>query len=79
MCFVCLCMCVCNLIDMVELEVLEEQQQKSRDGLDDDLLVTVHINTQLHALKDCDTEGHTYTQLISPEKSSVNICSFRVK
>lgn len=46
-------MCV-NLINMVELEVLEEQQQQSRDGLDNDLLVTVHINAELHALKDGD-------------------------
>lgn len=54
--------CVFNLINMVELEVFEEQQQQSRDGLDDDFLVTVHVNSQLHALKDCDTGRHTHTQ-----------------
>ena len=61
-------MCVClymyrlfNLINMVEFEVLEEQQQQSRDGLDDDFLVAVHIDSQLHALEDCDTGGHTHT------------------
>lgn len=53
------CVCV-YLINMVELEVFEEQQQQSRDGLDDDFLVTVHINSQFHALKDCDAGGHTY-------------------
>jgi len=63
---VCVCVfvhaCVCNLINVVEFEVFEEQQQQSRDGLDDDFLVTVHVNSQLHALKDCDTGTHTHTQ-----------------
>lgn len=49
-------MCVCNLIDMVEFEVLEEQEQQSRDGLDDDFLVPVNIDSQLHALQDGDTK-----------------------
>lgn len=53
---------VCYLINMIEFEVFEEQQQQSRDGLDEDFFVTVHINSQLHALKDCDTGGHTHTQ-----------------
>lgn len=48
-----------NLIDVVEFEVLEEKQQQSRDGLDNDFLVAVHVNSQLHALKDCDAVGHT--------------------
>ena len=42
--------------------MLEEQQQHSRDGLDDDLLVTVHVDSQLHALKDCDAGGHIRTR-----------------
>lgn len=46
---------LCNLINMVQFEVFEEQQQQSRDGLDNDLLVPVHVDSQLHALKDCDT------------------------
>lgn len=37
--------------------MFEEQQQQSRDGLHDDFLVTIDVNAQLHALKDCDTEG----------------------
>lgn len=51
-----------NLINVVQLEVLEEQQQQSRDGLDDDLLVAVDVDPQLHALKDCDPGGHTNTR-----------------
>ena len=39
--------------------MFEEQQQQSRDGLDDDFLVTVYVNPQLHALKDGDAEKHT--------------------
>lgn len=46
---------------MVQLEVLEQQQQQSRDGLDDDLLVAVDVDPQLHALEDCDTGEHTNT------------------
>lgn len=46
---------------MVQLEVLEEQQQQSRDGLDDDLLVAVDVDPQLHALEDCDAGGHMNT------------------
>lgn len=53
------CVCVCNLIDMVEFEVLEEQEQQSRDGLDDDFLVPVNIDSQLHALQDGDTKRNT--------------------
>lgn len=51
LCFV----CVCDLINMVEFEVFEEKQQQSRDGLHDDFLVTVHVDPQLHALKDSDS------------------------
>lgn len=39
---------------MVQLEVLEEQQQRSRDALHDDLLVPVHVDPQFHALEDGD-------------------------
>lgn len=55
-----------NLINVVQLEVLEEQQQQSRDGLDDDLLVAVDVDPQLHALEDCDTGEHMNTQVVSP-------------
>lgn len=41
------------LVDVVQLEVLEQQQQHSRDGLNDDLFVAVHIHAQLHALQHC--------------------------
>lgn len=41
------------LVDMVQLKVLEQQQQHSRNGLDDDLLVAVYIYPQLHALQHC--------------------------
>lgn len=51
-----------NLINVVQLEVLEEQQQQSRDGLDDDLFVAVDVDPQLHALEDRDTEEHTNTR-----------------
>lgn len=49
-----------NLVDVVQLEVLEQQQQQCGDGLDDDFLVTVHVDSQLHALKDCDTVRQTH-------------------
>lgn len=41
------------LVDVVQLKVLEQQQQHSRDGLNDDLFVAVHIHAQLHALQHC--------------------------
>lgn len=52
---------MCNLINVVQLEVLEQQQQQSRDGLDDDLLVAVDVDPQLHALEDCDAGEHMNT------------------
>lgn len=57
-----------NLINVVQLEVLEEQQQQSRDGLDDDLLVAVDVDPQLHALEDCDTGEHpnTHAHVVNP-------------
>lgn len=39
---------------MVQLEVLEEQQQQSRDALHDDLFVSVHVDAQFHALQNGD-------------------------
>ena len=41
------------LIDVVQLEVLQQQQQDGRNGLNDDLFVAVHIHSQLHALQHC--------------------------
>lgn len=46
-----------HLVDVVELEVLEQEQQHGRDGLDNDLLVPIDIHTQLHALQHCGPEG----------------------
>lgn len=39
------------LVDVIDFEVFEQQQQDGRDGLDDDLFVTVHVDAQLHALQ----------------------------
>lgn len=44
------------LVDVVQLEVLEQQQQDSGNGLDNDLFVAVHIHAQLHALQHCGAE-----------------------
>lgn len=52
---------VCYLIDVVQLEVFEEQHQQRRDGLHNDFFVTVHVNAQLHALKDRDPTAQTHT------------------
>ncbi len=40
-----------HLVDVVEFEVFEEQQEEPRDRLDDDLLVAIHVDTQLHRLQ----------------------------
>lgn len=40
-----------HLVDVIQFEVLEEQQQDSRDGLDNDLFVAIHIHPQLHTLQ----------------------------
>lgn len=53
-----------NLINVVQFEMLEEQQQQSRDGLDDDLLVAVDVDPQLHALEDRDTGEHMNTHVV---------------
>lgn len=39
---------------MVQFEVFEEQQEQGRDTFDNDLLVPVHIDAQLHALENSD-------------------------
>lgn len=41
------------LVDVVEFEVFQKQQQDGRDGLHDDLLVSIDINTKFHALQHC--------------------------
>lgn len=38
---------------MVQFEVFEKQQQDCRDGLYDDLLVSIDIYTKFHALQHC--------------------------
>lgn len=39
------------LVDMVEFEVFEKEKEQGRDTLYNDLLVSVHVNAQLHALE----------------------------
>ena len=51
------------LIDVVQLEVLEQQQQDGRNGLNDDLFVAVHIHSQLHALQHCGAGSTTPGEL----------------
>lgn len=41
------------LVDVVEFEVFQKQQQDGRDGLHDDLFVSIDINTKFHALQHC--------------------------
>lgn len=38
------------LVDVVQLEVLEKQQQDSRNGFNNDFFVAIHIDAKLHAL-----------------------------
>lgn len=42
-----------HLVDVVKFEVLQKQQQDGRDGLHDDLLVSIDINAKFHALQHC--------------------------
>lgn len=41
------------LVDVVEFEVFQEQQQDGRDGLHDDLFVSIDIHAKFHALQHC--------------------------
>lgn len=38
---------------MVQFEVFQKQQQDGRDGLHDDLLVSIDVNAEFHALQHC--------------------------
>ena len=49
-----------ELVNVVDLEVLEEQEKDGGDGLDDDLLVSVHVYPELHGLHD--GHGHLLGQ-----------------
>lgn len=60
---------VLKLVDVVQFEVLEQQQQHSRNGLNDDLFVAVHIHPQLHALQHCG--GHLLRQDICQDVDGV--------
>lgn len=40
-----------HLVDVVNFEVFQKQQQDGRDGLHDDLLVSIDINAKFHALQ----------------------------
>ena len=46
-----------HLVDVVQLEVFEEHEEKPWDGLDDDLFVSVHVDAQLHGLQHRGSEG----------------------
>lgn len=39
---------VLKLENMVDLEMLQQKQEYPRNGLDDDLLMPVHVDGQLH-------------------------------
>lgn len=41
------------LVDVVEFEVFEQQQQDGRDRLHNDLFVSIHVDTEFHALQHC--------------------------
>lgn len=43
-----------HLVDVVQFEMLQQQQQRGRNALHNDLFVSVHIDPQFHALKNCD-------------------------
>ena len=52
-----------HLVDVVKFEVFQKQQQDGRDGLHDDLFVSIDINTELHALQHCGpAESHITLQ-----------------
>lgn len=50
------------LVDVVELEVFEEQQQQSTDGLHDDLLVSIHVHPKFHRPQYWRSETNTGTK-----------------
>ena len=37
-----------HLVNVVQFKVFQQQQEQARDRLDNYLLVTININTQLH-------------------------------
>jgi len=37
-----------NLVDVVEFEVSEEEKQQRRDGFNNDLFMSVDVNTEPH-------------------------------
>lgn len=43
--------CGPDLVDVVQFEVFQKQQQDGRDGLHDDLLVSIDVDAQFHALE----------------------------
>lgn len=47
-----------HLVDVIQFEVLEQKEQDSRNGFDDDLLVPIDIHSQLHALQHCGPGAH---------------------
>lgn len=56
--------CGRDLVDVVEFEVFQEQQQDGRDGLHDDLLVSIDVDAEFHALQHCGPA--TKTSCLSP-------------
>lgn len=43
--------CEPDLVDVVQFEVFQKQQQDGRDGLHDDLLVSIDVDAEFHALE----------------------------
>lgn len=56
-------MCV-YLIDVIEFEVFQQQQEYGWNGFDDDFFMSIHINAQLHTLKNCGTRTRYKTHII---------------
>lgn len=54
-----------HLVDVVQFEMLQQQQQRGRNALHNDLFVSVYIDPQFHALKNCDAgvEGEREGQI----------------
>lgn len=48
---------------MVKFEVFQQEEKQCRNGLDNNLLVSVHINAKLHTLEDSDAVSSTYKLL----------------
>ena len=61
-----------ELVDVVDLEVLQEEEEDGRYSFDNNLLVTVYINSQLHGLHH--SHWHLLRQDISHDVDGVCLC-----